>query len=129
MISSSPFETIVELGASFSLDCIYEGFPSPMVVWTMNNVLLTNESSHDVTIVNIINSSTSNTSRLSRTITSSHTGPGKYSCILVSSAGATINTFDVYLKSKLNSNLVGRNILSNSNNISVAFFLFKLVQA
>ena len=101
VLSSSPSDTIVEFGASFSLDCSYEGFPVPLVIWTMNNILLTNESSHDVTIQNIVHSSTRHTSRLSRTIASSQSGPGKYSCIVANSVGTTIDTFDVYLKGKL----------------------------
>ena len=100
VLSSSPSDTIVELVASFSLDCSYEGFPSPLVIWIMNNVLLTNESSLDVTIQNIVHSSTRHTSRLSGTIPSSQSSPGKYSCIIANSAGITISTFDVYLKGK-----------------------------
>ena len=113
VISSSPSEAIVELGTSFNLDCSYEGFPSPVVVWIMNDVLVTNKSSHDVTIVNIINSSNRNTSRLSRTITSSQSGPGKYSCIVVNSEGATINTFNVNLKGKPSLNAICSHYIYN----------------
>ena len=92
-------EVYVFVNESFTLQCNYAGFPAPNITWTFNDLVVTNDSSSGISIVNI-KSKTSGTSRLTRSNVSSNESLGRYLCAVSNIIGTANTTFIVTLASK-----------------------------
>ena len=93
-IISSSSEIVIFEDIPFTLECSYEGFPAPTITWTLNNSVVTNDSSSGISI-----SMTSGSSRL-KSNTASNSSEGTYSCVANNTIGTANITFDVQVASK-----------------------------
>ena len=92
-------EEYISQDETFTLQCDYAGFPLPDITWIFKDLVVTNDSSSGISIVNI-KSETSGTSRLTRNNVSSNESLGRYLCAVSNIIGTANTTFSVTLASK-----------------------------